>query len=238
MHESRDAGAQFGGIDAGGNGGTERGRLHEPVQQRGHAQLVHVRLHVDVVDARMLHFGVQLVVQKTHLHVGRQFGAPQQVFVRLVVGGAAHFNDFAVHLERRHDLVKHRLAQLGFHVFRDVLHPNARAGVVRVHQHARAVPSHFQILQQFQNVGAHEFGVRVHQPVEMRVLRVRVVVPRKPGERVAEYPQFHKVPQGLVHVKHHDLAFVPAQFQPIQKFGNGRRRRGCHVCAICKRKHN
>lgn len=149
VHEPRNAGAQFGGIDAGSNGGSECGCLHEPVQQRVHAELVHVRLDVDVVHARVLHFGVQLVVQKTHLHIGRQFGAPHQVLVRLVVGGATHFNDFAVHFERGHDSVKHGLAQLGFQVFSDVLHPNARAAVVRVDQHAGAVPSRFQKLQQF-----------------------------------------------------------------------------------------
>ena len=59
------------------NGGTQRMRLNEPVHQRLHAQLMHVRFHVDVIHVSVLHLRVHLVVQKAHLHIGRQLGAPQ-----------------------------------------------------------------------------------------------------------------------------------------------------------------
>ncbi len=139
--------------------------LNEPVRQSLHAQLMHVRFHVDVIHLPVLHVGVHLIVQEAHLHVGRQLGAPQQIVVRFVVRGAAHFYHLPVHLERRHDLVEQRRTQFGFHVFDDVLHPRARAGVIRVHHDPAALIGlllPFQKLQDVQDAGSQEFGVRVH----------------------------------------------------------------------------
>lgn len=72
-------------------GGTQHGRLYEPIYQGLHAHLMHVGFHIDVIHLPVLHLRVQLVVQEAHLHVGRQLSAPKQIFIRFVVRGAAHF---------------------------------------------------------------------------------------------------------------------------------------------------
>ena len=165
LHESGHAVSQIGRIDSRCNCRTQRGSLQKTVHQRLHAQLMHVGFHVDVIHLPVLHVGVHLVVQEAHLHVGRQLGAPQQVVVRFVVRGAAHLYYFPVHLERRHNLVKQRCAQFGFHVFDDVLHPRARAVVVGVNHDPAALVGlllPFQKPQDVHDVRSQEFRERIH----------------------------------------------------------------------------
>lgn len=88
------------------HGGTQRMRLNESVYQRLHAQLMHVGFHVNVIHLPVLHLRVHLIVQEAHLHIGGQLGAPHQIFIRFIVRGPTHFNDFPVYFECRHDLVK------------------------------------------------------------------------------------------------------------------------------------
>jgi hypothetical protein len=123
---------------------------------------------------------------------------------------SSHFYYLPVHLERRHDLVKQRRTQFGFHVLDDVFHPSPRPVVVGVHHDAAALAGVLPLLQEpqnVQNVRSQKFGKRVHQMVEVCVLGRVVVVPRRLGQRIAENAQFHKISEGFIHINDHYFFF-------------------------------
>jgi hypothetical protein len=160
--------------------------LNEPLNDFVTRQVVVIWTRTNVIHATMLHFFVVHVVHKTDLGIGRQHGTPDQVSVRLPVGGATCLDQLVVDLERTNQFVEERLVDVAFRfqgmdfsleILCDQLHPFFGTSVVGVNEHLGTLLGQFLFVDVFQDgddAWSKKLGIQIQHFVELLEARVQV----------------------------------------------------------------